>query len=147
MLLSSLLNEDDDYINLTVVRLFTQLASKHPRSTTKEILDHYVDANEVEEHRAQALEALPEQLMKAIPTLRFISVGAGDVNEDNLAGRPLDSPDNLWSRMFLDEKMEKRHWRINGEGDARILHEMSEQDVVRLRANVTAAQVEELLRM
>ncbi|OTB04105.1 hypothetical protein M426DRAFT_321203 [Hypoxylon sp. CI-4A] len=48
VLLSSLLNEDDDYINLTVVRLFTQLANKHPRSTTKEILEHYVDANELE---------------------------------------------------------------------------------------------------
>ncbi|KAI1452283.1 hypothetical protein F4805DRAFT_40795 [Annulohypoxylon moriforme] len=48
VLLSSLLNEDDDYINLTVVRLFAQLANKHPRSTTKEILDHYVDANELE---------------------------------------------------------------------------------------------------
>ena len=127
---------------------------RRPPSGVDEVLEcaaldekHYVDAKEVEEHRAQALEALPEQLMKAIPTLRFISVGAGDVNEDNLAGRPLDSPDNLWSRMFLDEKMEKRHWRINGEGDARILHEMSEQDVVRLRANATAAQAEELLRM
>ncbi|KAI0834285.1 hypothetical protein F5Y06DRAFT_300821 [Hypoxylon sp. FL0890] len=48
VLLSSLLNEEDDYINLTVVRLFTQLADKHPRSTTKEILEHYVDANELE---------------------------------------------------------------------------------------------------
>ncbi|KAI1765244.1 hypothetical protein GGR53DRAFT_280413 [Hypoxylon sp. FL1150] len=48
VLLSSLLNEDDDYVNLTVVRMFTQLASKHPRSTTKEILEHYVDASERE---------------------------------------------------------------------------------------------------
>ncbi|KAI0853821.1 hypothetical protein F5Y00DRAFT_60940 [Daldinia vernicosa] len=48
VLLSSLLNEDDDYVNLTVVKLFTQLANRHPRSTTKEILDHYVDANELE---------------------------------------------------------------------------------------------------
>ncbi|KAI1656289.1 hypothetical protein F4813DRAFT_390968 [Daldinia decipiens] len=48
VLLSSLLNEDDDYINLTVVKLFAQLADRHPRSTTKEILEHYVDANELE---------------------------------------------------------------------------------------------------
>ncbi|KAI1798977.1 hypothetical protein F4811DRAFT_139998 [Daldinia bambusicola] len=48
VLLSSLLNEDDDYVNLTVVKLFTQLADRHPRSTTKEILEHYVDANELE---------------------------------------------------------------------------------------------------
>ncbi|KAI1471007.1 uncharacterized protein F4812DRAFT_162575 [Daldinia caldariorum] len=48
VLLSSLLNEDDDYVNLTVIKLFTQLSNRHPRSTTKEILEHYVDANELE---------------------------------------------------------------------------------------------------
>ncbi|KAK6956025.1 hypothetical protein Daesc_003672 [Daldinia eschscholtzii] len=48
VLLSSLLNEDDDYVNLTVVKLFTHLADRHPRSTIKEILEHYVDANELE---------------------------------------------------------------------------------------------------
>ncbi|KAL7623660.1 hypothetical protein AAE478_005212 [Parahypoxylon ruwenzoriense] len=48
VLLSSLLNEDEDYVNLTVVRLFTQLANRHPRSTAKELLEHYVDANEQE---------------------------------------------------------------------------------------------------
>ncbi|KAF3070732.1 hypothetical protein GL218_00011 [Daldinia childiae] len=48
VLLSSLLNEDDDYVNLTVVKLFTQLADRHPRSTIKEILEHYVDANELD---------------------------------------------------------------------------------------------------
>ncbi|KAI2632561.1 hypothetical protein GGS26DRAFT_556510 [Hypomontagnella submonticulosa] len=48
VLLSSLLNEADDYINLTVLRLLTQLADKHPRTTIREILEHYVDANELE---------------------------------------------------------------------------------------------------
>lgn len=45
-LLSSLLNDDEDYINLRVIKLFTQLAKRHPKSVTKEILEHYVDANE-----------------------------------------------------------------------------------------------------
>ncbi len=45
-LLSSLLSEDEDYTNLRVMKLFTQLASRHPKSVTKEILEHYVDANE-----------------------------------------------------------------------------------------------------
>lgn len=46
VLLSSLLQDDEDYINLKVVKIFTQLATKHPKSVTKEILEHYVDANE-----------------------------------------------------------------------------------------------------
>ncbi|KAI0125110.1 hypothetical protein BJ170DRAFT_685979 [Xylariales sp. AK1849] len=46
VLLSSLLSEDDDYINLRVMKIFVQMAEKHPKSVTKELLDHYVDANE-----------------------------------------------------------------------------------------------------
>lgn len=46
VLMSSLLQENDDYINLRVIKAFTQLANKHPKSVTKEILDQYVDVNE-----------------------------------------------------------------------------------------------------
>ncbi|RYP03223.1 hypothetical protein DL764_005270 [Monosporascus ibericus] len=45
-LLSSLLSDDEDYTNLRVIKLFTQLATRHPKSVTKEILEHYVDADE-----------------------------------------------------------------------------------------------------
>ncbi|RYP14774.1 hypothetical protein DL765_006151 [Monosporascus sp. GIB2] len=45
-LLSSLLSEDEDYTNLRIMRLFTQLATRHPKSVTKDILEHYVDADE-----------------------------------------------------------------------------------------------------
>ncbi|KAH9896249.1 hypothetical protein F4778DRAFT_745650 [Xylariomycetidae sp. FL2044] len=48
VLLSSLINDEEDYINLRVIKLFTQLAAKHPRSAVNEILEHYVDANENE---------------------------------------------------------------------------------------------------
>lgn len=46
VLMSSLVEENEDYINLRVIRTFTQIANKHPNSVTKELLDHYVDANE-----------------------------------------------------------------------------------------------------
>ncbi len=46
VLMSSLLDENEDYINLRIIKIFTLLADAHPKSTTKELLDHYVDATE-----------------------------------------------------------------------------------------------------
>lgn len=46
VLLSSLLAEDEDYTTLRVMKLFTQIADKHAKSTIKEVLEHYVDASE-----------------------------------------------------------------------------------------------------
>ncbi|KAB5582370.1 hypothetical protein GE09DRAFT_1074675 [Coniochaeta sp. 2T2.1] len=46
VLMSTLLSDEEDYINLKVIKIFTQLADKHPKSVVQELLDHYVDANE-----------------------------------------------------------------------------------------------------
>lgn len=46
-LMSSLLQDNEDYINLRVIKIFTQLANRHSKTVTKEILEHYVDVNEV----------------------------------------------------------------------------------------------------
>lgn len=46
VLMSTLLSDEEDYINLKVIKIFTQLADKHPKSVVHELLDHYVDANE-----------------------------------------------------------------------------------------------------
>ncbi|KUI67996.1 RNA polymerase II assembly factor RTP1 [Cytospora mali] len=46
VLLVSLLQEDEDYIILRVVKIYTQLANKHPKTVTSDLLEHYVDAGE-----------------------------------------------------------------------------------------------------
>ncbi|KAI1488865.1 hypothetical protein F5X96DRAFT_671264 [Biscogniauxia mediterranea] len=52
-LLSSLLGADeDDYLAARVMKVFVSLSERHPRSTTAELLEHYVDADE-----AAALDA------------------------------------------------------------------------------------------
>ncbi|KXJ96677.1 hypothetical protein Micbo1qcDRAFT_2287 [Microdochium bolleyi] len=46
VLLSTLLAEDEDYTTLRVMKLFTQLADRHAQTTVREVLEHYVDAEE-----------------------------------------------------------------------------------------------------
>ncbi|EHK15515.1 uncharacterized protein TRIVIDRAFT_38706, partial [Trichoderma virens Gv29-8] len=46
VLMSNLLKENEDYINLRVIKIFTLLANKHPNATMQELLDHYLDAQE-----------------------------------------------------------------------------------------------------
>jgi hypothetical protein len=46
VLVSSLLQDDDDYINLRLIKVYTQLANKHPKTVTRDLVEHYVDAHE-----------------------------------------------------------------------------------------------------
>ncbi|KAG5977279.1 hypothetical protein E4U55_006912 [Claviceps digitariae] len=46
VLMSNLLRENEDYINLRVIKTFTQLANKHPKSTVRELIENYLDAQE-----------------------------------------------------------------------------------------------------
>ncbi|KAG6008521.1 hypothetical protein E4U21_004361 [Claviceps maximensis] len=46
VLMSNLLRENEDYINLRVIKIFTQLANKHPKSTVQELVENYLDAQE-----------------------------------------------------------------------------------------------------
>ncbi|KAI1769804.1 hypothetical protein F4818DRAFT_313873 [Hypoxylon cercidicola] len=109
VLLSSLLNEDEDYINLTVVRVFTQLANKHPRSTTKEILEHYVDAHEREttDARLRFGEALLQVIQRLGET--FSGETAKQVGEAllSIAGRRGHRP-KTQARQERAELLEKR---------------------------------------
>ncbi|KJZ80234.1 hypothetical protein HIM_00084 [Hirsutella minnesotensis 3608] len=46
VLMSNMLKENEDYINLRVIRIFTQLADKHPQTTVRELLENYLDPQE-----------------------------------------------------------------------------------------------------
>lgn len=47
VMLSSLLKDNEDYVNLRVIKIFTQIANKHPKTTTQELLEHYLDSQEL----------------------------------------------------------------------------------------------------
>ncbi|POS72306.1 hypothetical protein DHEL01_v209299 [Diaporthe helianthi] len=46
VLMSSLLQDDDDYINLRLIKMYTQLANKHPKTVTRDLVENYVDSDE-----------------------------------------------------------------------------------------------------
>lgn len=46
ILMSSLLQDEESYINLMVIKIFTLLANKHPKTVINELMERYVDANE-----------------------------------------------------------------------------------------------------
>ncbi|KAK3683676.1 hypothetical protein B0T22DRAFT_256384 [Podospora appendiculata] len=48
VLMSSLMRDSEDYINLQVIKIFTLLTDKHPKAVTNELLDHYADRKETE---------------------------------------------------------------------------------------------------
>ncbi|KAI0180693.1 hypothetical protein GGR52DRAFT_1023 [Hypoxylon sp. FL1284] len=113
VLLSSLLNDDDDYVNLTVVRIFTQLASKHPRSTATEILEHYVDSSEREttDARLRFGEALLQVIQRLGQT--FSGETAKQVGEAllSIAGRRGHRP-KAKARQERAELLEKRKNKV-----------------------------------
>lgn len=47
VLLSKLLSDSEDFVNLRIVRMLVQLAEKHPKTVCHEVLDHYLDAKEL----------------------------------------------------------------------------------------------------
>ncbi|KAI0007007.1 hypothetical protein F4779DRAFT_620082 [Xylariaceae sp. FL0662B] len=119
VLLSSLLNDDDDYINLTVIRLFTQVANRHPRSTTKEILEHYVDANEQEktDTRLRFGEALLQVIQRLGET--FTGETATQVGEAllSIAGRRAQRP-KTEARQRREERLRQQKQKREA-GEAR----------------------------
>lgn len=131
VLLSSLLNEDDDYINLTVVRILTQLASKHPRSTSKEILERYVDANEQESTDARL--RFGEALLQVIQRLgeTFSGETAKQVGEAllSIAGRRAHRPKTEAKQGRADrlKQMKNRAAQEAWQGEVPDLNELDDE--------------------
>ncbi|KAI2642148.1 hypothetical protein GGS21DRAFT_501343 [Xylaria nigripes] len=99
VLLSSLLNDDDEYINLRVIKVFVQLSERHPRSTVREVLDQYVDA--LEQRNTDTRLRFGEALLQLMQRLgeTFTGETAASVGEALLA---------LAGRRSLRPKTEER---------------------------------------
>lgn len=108
VLLSTLLENNDDYINLRVIKVYTQLANKHPKSAVQELLDHYLDAQEksTTDVRLRFGEALLQVIQRLGETF------AGDVAQQvsetllSIAGRRGYRPKTL-AKQAREEKRQK----------------------------------------
>ncbi|KAK9772226.1 hypothetical protein SCAR479_11081 [Seiridium cardinale] len=130
VLLSSLLSEDEDYINLRVMKLFVQLAGKHPKSVVKELLDHYVDADEREsvDTRLRFGEAILQVIQRLGVT--FSGDAAAQVGESMLSiagrrGHRSKTEANQLRQERLRERQQKAAERAWG-GDVPDLSELQE---------------------
>ncbi|KAF5673025.1 hypothetical protein FHETE_3510 [Fusarium heterosporum] len=108
VLLSTLLENNDDYINLRVIKVYTQLANKHPKSATQELLDHYLDPQEksTTDVRLRFGEALLQVIQRLGET--FAGEIAQQVSETllSIAGRRGYRPKTM-ARQARDEKLKK----------------------------------------
>ncbi|KAI1506735.1 hypothetical protein F5X99DRAFT_404092 [Biscogniauxia marginata] len=124
VLLSSLLNEDDEYVSLRVMKVLTLLANRHPRSTTREILEHYVDAAETErlDTRLRFGEALLQLVQRMGET--FAGETASEVGTAllALAGRRTHRPKTAArrdraARLNKARKQKQQQYAAEGEDD------------------------------
>ncbi|KAI0819294.1 hypothetical protein BC628DRAFT_1333382 [Trametes gibbosa] len=80
------------HVSIVVPTLDRRRAPKIPPQGMSEdgllwVRRYYANAREAELHRANALGMLHVKLAEALPSLRFLSVAAGEVNMDNFHGR------------------------------------------------------------
>lgn len=108
VLLSNLLAENEDYINLRVIKVFTQLANKHPKSAVQELLDHYLDGQE--KTSTDVRLRFGEALLQVIE--RLGETFAGDVAKQacetllSIAGRRGYRPKTM-AKQAREEKLRK----------------------------------------
>lgn len=108
VLMSTLLTENEDYINLRVIKVFTQLANKHPKVTVQELLDHYLDAQE--KSSTDVRLRFGEALLQVIE--RLGETFTGDVAKQagetmlSIAGRRGYRPKTM-KKQARDEKLSK----------------------------------------
>ncbi|KAH6896792.1 hypothetical protein B0T10DRAFT_396385 [Thelonectria olida] len=127
VLMSNLLAENDDYINLRVIKIFTQLANKHPRSAVQELLDHYLDAQEKSstDVRLRFGEALLQVIQRLGET--FSGDVAQKVSETllSIAGRRGYRPKTM-AKQAREEKRQKMKRRQDEEAEVADMDEDEE---------------------
>ncbi|KAM0549131.1 hypothetical protein ACHAPJ_009586 [Fusarium lateritium] len=108
VLLTTLLENNDDYINLRVIKVYTQLANKHPKSAVQELLDHYLDPQE--KSQTDVRLRFGEALLQVIQRLGETFTGdvAQQVSETllSIAGRRGYRPKTM-VKQARDEKLQK----------------------------------------
>jgi hypothetical protein len=111
VLLSSLISDADEYIYLRIIKLYTLLANNHPRSVTRELTDHFVDAKET--HPLDARLRFGEALLQVIQRLGATFTGDLAVEVGNallsIAGRRGRRPKTEAKRLREQKLQEQRN--------------------------------------
>jgi hypothetical protein len=117
VLLSNLLSNNEDYINLRVVKMFTQLAENHPKSTVRELTDHYLDPQEKAntDTRLRFGEALVQVIERLGQTFTGETATHACETLLSIAGRRGYRPKTM-AKQRRDEKLKKRKTN-NDEGE------------------------------
>jgi hypothetical protein len=131
VLLSNLLENNEDYINLRVIKVYTQLANKHPKSAVQELLDHYLDAQE--KTSTDVRLRFGEALLQV--TQRLGETFAGDVAQQvcetllSIAGRRGYRPKTM-AKQTRDEKkkMMKKKKDEDDDDDMDVDEDLTEEE-------------------
>lgn len=139
VLLSTLLENNDDYINLRVIKVYTQLANKHPISAVQELLDHYLDPQEksTTDVRLRFGEALLQVIQRLGET--FIGDVARQVSETllSIAGRRGYRAKTM-AKQARDEKLGKLKKKKEDEDEDMDLDEEEVTEEERARNDILA---------
>ncbi|KAK4190327.1 armadillo-type protein [Podospora australis] len=111
VLLSSLISDSDEYIYLRIIKLYTQLATHHPRAVTTELLDHFFDKKETRtlDARLRFAEALGQVIERLGQT--FTGPLAETVAETllSIAGRRAHRPKTEAHQIKEEQLQQKKN--------------------------------------
>ncbi|KAL7911136.1 hypothetical protein GGI35DRAFT_337732 [Trichoderma velutinum] len=120
VLMANLLKENEDYINLRVIKIFTLLANKHPNATMQELLDHYLDAQERSstDTRLRFGEAILQVIERLGET--FTGEAAQNAGESmlSIAGRRGHRPKTMAKQAREERLNELKRKKAEASGDA-----------------------------
>ncbi|KAF5019206.1 hypothetical protein F66182_8795 [Fusarium sp. NRRL 66182] len=139
VLLSTLIENNDDYINLRVIKVYTQLANKHPKSAVQELLDRYLDSQE--KTSTDVRLRFGEALLQAIQ--RLGETFAGDVAQQvsetllSIAGRRGYRPKTM-AKQARDEKLQKMKKKKEDDDDDMDVDEEEATEEEKVRNDILA---------
>jgi hypothetical protein len=143
-LMASLLEEDEDYINLRVIKVFTQLSERHPKAVAAELIERYTDLSE--KGSVDVRLRFGEALLQVIQRLgeHFTADAARIVGESLLltAGRRGQRPKTTAKKARDARLREAKRARHSGDEDADDEPEEEMTDEERARAEILSQIVE-----